>query len=52
MMQLSIQTRVWPLHEPFVIARSTQTTCEVIVVQLSSDGYVGRGEAIGVDYHC
>ena len=51
MMQLSIQTRVWPLHEPFVIARSTQTTCEVIVVQLSSDGYVGRGEAVGVDYH-
>jgi L-alanine-DL-glutamate epimerase-like enolase superfamily enzyme len=49
--ELSIHTRVWPLHEPFVIARSSQTTCEVIVVQLAVDGHVGRGEAVGVDYH-
>jgi L-alanine-DL-glutamate epimerase-like enolase superfamily enzyme len=49
--ELSIQTRVWPLHEPFVIARSSQTTCEVIVVRLAVDGHVGRGEAVGVDYH-
>jgi L-Ala-D/L-Glu epimerase len=49
--ELSIQTRVWPLREPFVISRGTQTTCEVIVVQLAAGGYVGRGEAVGVDYH-
>ncbi|HEV8330098.1 MAG TPA: N-acetyl-D-Glu racemase DgcA [Steroidobacteraceae bacterium] len=49
--QLSIQTRVWPLREPFVIARSSHTTCEVIVVQLAAGGHVGRGEAVGVDYH-
>jgi L-alanine-DL-glutamate epimerase-like enolase superfamily enzyme len=49
--ELSIQTRVWPLHEPFVISRSSQTTCEVIVVHLATDGYVGRGEAVGVAYH-
>ena len=49
--QLSIQTRVWPLSEPFVISRSSQTTCEVIVVQLAVDGHVGRGEAVGVSYH-
>ena len=49
--ELSIQTRVWPLHEPFVIARSSQTTCEVIVAQLAAGGHVGRGEAVGVDYH-
>jgi L-alanine-DL-glutamate epimerase-like enolase superfamily enzyme len=48
---LSIDTRVWPLREPFVIARSSQTTCEVIVVQLAAGGHVGRGEAVGVDYH-
>ena len=49
--ELTIQTRVWPLHEPFVIARSSQTTCEVIVVRLAAGGHVGRGEAVGVDYH-
>jgi L-alanine-DL-glutamate epimerase-like enolase superfamily enzyme len=49
--ELSIQTRVWPLREPFVIARSSHTTCEVIVVQLAAGGHVGRGEAVGVDYH-
>lgn len=49
--QLSIQTRVWPLREPFVISRSSHTTCEVIVVQLAAAGHVGRGEAVGVDYH-
>jgi L-alanine-DL-glutamate epimerase-like enolase superfamily enzyme len=49
--ELSIQTRIWPLHEPFVIARATMTACEVIVVQLAAGGHVGRGEAVGVDYH-
>lgn len=49
--ELSIQTRVWPLREPFVISRGTQTACEVIVVHLAADGHVGRGEAVGVDYH-
>jgi L-Ala-D/L-Glu epimerase len=50
-MKLWIDTRVWPLREPFVISRSTQTTCEVIVVHLADGGHVGRGEAVGVDYH-
>ena len=50
-MKLSIDTRVWPLREPFVISRSSQTTCEVIVVHLAADGHIGRGEAVGVDYH-
>ena len=49
--ELSIQTRVWPLREKFVIARGSQTACEVIVVHLAVDGHVGRGEAVGVDYH-
>jgi L-Ala-D/L-Glu epimerase len=49
--ELSIATRVWPLHEPFVISRSSQTACEVIIVQLAAGGQVGRGEAVGVDYH-
>jgi len=49
--ELSIRTRVWPLREPFVISRGTQTTCEVIVVHLAAGEHVGRGEAVGVDYH-
>ena len=49
--ELSIQTRVWPLREPFVISRGSQTACEVIVVHLGAAGHVGRGEAVGVDYH-
>jgi L-alanine-DL-glutamate epimerase-like enolase superfamily enzyme len=49
--QLSIATRVWPLREPFVIARSTHTTTEVVVVSLSAGEHTGRGEAVGVDYH-
>ena len=49
--ELSIETRVWPLSEPFVIARGSQSTCEVVVVQLAAGGHVGRGEAVGVDYH-
>lgn len=49
--ELSIATRVWPLREPFVIARSTHTAVEVIVVSIGADGHVGRGEAVGVDYH-
>jgi L-alanine-DL-glutamate epimerase-like enolase superfamily enzyme len=49
--ELSIATRVWPLREPFVIARSTHTAVEVIVVSITAGGHVGRGEAVGVDYH-
>jgi L-alanine-DL-glutamate epimerase-like enolase superfamily enzyme len=50
-MRLEATTRVWPLREPFVISRGTHYDCEVIVVRLEQDGHVGRGEAVGVDYH-
>jgi L-Ala-D/L-Glu epimerase / N-acetyl-D-glutamate racemase len=50
-MKLSIDRRIWPLREPFVISRSSQTTCEVIVAHLVAGGHLGRGEAVGVDYH-
>lgn len=49
--ELSVQTRVWPLREPFVISRGSQTACEVIVVQIKDGAHAGRGEAVGVDYH-
>jgi L-alanine-DL-glutamate epimerase-like enolase superfamily enzyme len=41
----------WRLKEPFVIARGTMSTSEVIVVELTAEGVVGRGEACGVSYH-
>ena len=40
----------WPMKEPFVIARGSQTTAEVAVVELESEGCIGRGEAAGVPY--
>ena len=50
-MKLSVETKVWPLREPFTISRGTMTQCEVIVTRLEHGGHVGRGEAVGVDYH-
>lgn len=49
--RLRIATKSWPLKEAFVISRATQTTADVIVVELEHDAHVGRGEAVGVDYH-
>lgn len=49
-MQLDIETRAWPLKEPFEISRGVQTTAEVLIVRLSDGGFVGCGEAAGVPY--
>jgi L-alanine-DL-glutamate epimerase-like enolase superfamily enzyme len=51
MRTVAITTRRWRLREPFAIARGTQTSCDVIVVSLGDGDHVGRGEAVGVDYH-
>ena len=40
----------WPMIEPFTITRGTQTTADVVMVELSSNGAIGRGEAAGVPY--
>lgn len=50
-MKLTVQKKSWLLREPFVIARSTYTTSDVIVIELQDGQFVGRGEAAGVDYH-
>lgn len=49
--KLKLETKVWPLREPFTITRGTMTECEVIVVTLDDGRHVARGEAVGVDYH-
>lgn len=50
-MKLIVQKKLWQLREPFVIARATYTTSDVIAVELHDGPFVGRGEAAGVDYH-
>jgi len=49
--RLEISSRTWPLREPFVISRATYHHCEVIVARIEAGACVGRGEAVGVDYH-
>jgi L-Ala-D/L-Glu epimerase len=49
--KLSVQKKLWPLREPFVISRGSYTTSDVVIVQLQDGEFVGRGEAAGVDYH-
>lgn len=48
---LEAYQRSWLLREPFAIARGISTHSNVIVVELGRAGRVGRGEAMGVDYH-
>jgi L-alanine-DL-glutamate epimerase-like enolase superfamily enzyme len=51
MLTLHIETRRWPLREPFAISRGVQTDVPAIVVTLlDGDGRRGRGEACGVNY--
>jgi L-alanine-DL-glutamate epimerase-like enolase superfamily enzyme len=47
---LKAEARSWRMREPFVIARGTQDTVESVVVELSENGTIGRGEAVGVPY--
>ncbi len=47
---LKAYARSWPMIEPFVIARGTQTTADVAVVEITSGNTTGRGEASGVLY--
>jgi L-alanine-DL-glutamate epimerase-like enolase superfamily enzyme len=50
-LSLQIETRRWPLREPFAISRGVQTEVDAIVVTLvDGDGRRGRGEACGVPY--
>jgi len=40
----------WPTLRPFRITDATWNSFDSVVVELSSDGFVGRGEALGVYY--
>ncbi|HEY1076549.1 MAG TPA: hypothetical protein VGE51_07655, partial [Fontimonas sp.] len=47
---LKTAAQAWPMIEPFTIARGTQTTANVVAVEIGADGVSGRGEAAGVTY--
>src|ERR1700676_4415883 len=50
-MQLNIDCETWPYKTPFRVSRGAEAALDVVVVTLTdADGYVGRGEAAGVDY--
>jgi L-alanine-DL-glutamate epimerase-like enolase superfamily enzyme len=44
--RLRVRVERWPLARPFVIARGTKTTAEVVVAEIADCGTVGRGEGV------
>jgi L-Ala-D/L-Glu epimerase len=52
MLKLEAHEVNWPLRIPFTISRVTFEDVTCIQVKLTDDkGRIGRGEAVGVDYH-
>src|SRR5882724_1120328 len=48
---IAVETRTWPMREPFAISRGVQTSVNTLVVTLTDrHANVGRGEACGIDY--
>lgn len=43
---LTVRDEHWPLASAFVIARGAKTQADVLVVEISQDGVIGRGEAV------
>jgi L-alanine-DL-glutamate epimerase-like enolase superfamily enzyme len=41
-----VRCESWPIRGTFTISRGSKTTADVVVVELSGDGGVGRGEAV------
>ncbi|MBS0361864.1 MAG: dipeptide epimerase [Proteobacteria bacterium] len=50
-MQGNARLEVWEYAKPFVIARGVLTDATLLVVELSHDGLVGRGEACPMPYY-
>ncbi|MFO6448334.1 dipeptide epimerase [Erythrobacter sp. NE805] len=50
-LRLALTERIWPLREPFVIARGSRDDQPVLEVRVTdAEGRCGRGEACGVPY--
>lgn len=50
-MKLKIEKISWPLQRVFRISRNEMTEVETVTCTLTEDGFSGRGEGIGVNYH-
>lgn len=46
MIHFSVRSESFPLAQTFTISRGAKTTADVVVVELSRDGCVGRGECV------
>jgi L-alanine-DL-glutamate epimerase-like enolase superfamily enzyme len=46
MRKLAVRTETWPLAKPFTISRGTKTEAQVVVVEITDGGHVGRGESV------
>ena len=46
MTRFSIRGESFPLAQTFTISRGAKTTADVVVVELSRDGCIGRGECV------
>ena len=49
-MKLSVHIESWEALIPFRISRAEWNTFEAVVCEISKDGQIGRGEALGVYY--
>ena len=49
-MELSLHITEWELTQPFKIAGNEWLNSRCLVVQISANGFVGRGEAQGIFY--
>ena len=43
---LTVRSESWPIRGTFTISRGSKTTADVVVVELSRNGDIGRGEAV------
>ena len=46
MRALSVRAERWPIDGDFVISRGSKSEAEVVVVEITEDGAVGRGESV------
>jgi L-alanine-DL-glutamate epimerase-like enolase superfamily enzyme len=49
-MKISVHSESWPTIRPFRITGKVWNVFEPVVVELSLDGCIGRGEALGIPY--
>lgn len=50
-MKLTTRIEQLPLHDKFTISRGSTEVSETVIVELTKDGVVGRGEALPISYY-